>query len=571
MNLFYNEPQFTAEGMIQDFRKFVIYTWWHLNLPKPTYMQLQIADFLQEGYSRMQLQALRGIGKTFLTGAFVVWRLLRDPNERVLIVSQTGAYAENIAIFIRRLIGILPLTAHLIPRNDQRDSTLAFEVNGCEVAVQPSVKAIGITGQLQGNRATLVISDDVEGQQNSATQALREKLRAYTAEYEAILQTNDNAQIIVLGTPQSAESIYNGFREDGYVTRIFPARYPEDISVYHGCLAEYIINAISSDPNLVGKPIDSRFTEEDLRLRETRYGRSGFKLQFQLDTTLSDADRYPLKLRDLIIMPLDREVAPERVIYGSTESSRIKEIANIGFSGDGFFSPSSVDSSSMMKYNGIYMGIDPSGKGKDATAYCVIAHLNGKLYMLEADSIKGHGYDDVALMKLATVAKEYNVNKIVIESNFGDSMFTTIFKPVLYSVYNVYIEEVRHSKQKELRIIDTLEPVMNQHRLIVDRGLVERDIKKYLSDVEHQSYSLFYQMTHITKDRGSLLHDDALDVVAMVVAQWMRVLVVDPNEALERSKRQAIDKEIQSVINRHKGATNNRIFKPSNSNVFNKK
>lgn len=571
MNLFYNEPQFTAEEMIQDFRKFVIYTWWHLNLPKPTYMQLQIADFLQEGYSRMQLQALRGIGKTFLTGAFVVWRLLRDPNERVLIVSQTGAHAENIAIFIRRLIGILPLTAHLIPRNDQRDSTLAFEVNGCEVAVQPSVKAIGITGQLQGNRATLVISDDVEGQQNSATQALREKLRAYTAEYEAILQTNDNAQIIVLGTPQSAESIYNGFREDGYVTRIFPARYPEDISVYHGCLAEYIINAISSDPNLVGKPIDSRFTEEDLRLRETRYGRSGFKLQFQLDTTLSDADRYPLKLRDLIIMPLDREVAPERVIYGSTESSRIKEIANIGFSGDGFFSPSSVDSSSMMKYNGIYMGIDPSGKGKDATAYCVIAHLNGKLYMLEADSIKGHGYDDVALMKLATVAKEYNVNKIVIESNFGDSMFTTIFKPVLYSVYNVYIEEVRHSKQKELRIIDTLEPVMNQHRLIVDRGLVERDIKKYLSDVEHQSYSLFYQMTHITKDRGSLLHDDALDVVAMVVAQWMRVLVVDPNEALERSKRQAIDKEIQSVINRHKGATNNRIFKPSNSNVFNKK
>lgn len=571
MNLFYNEPQFTAEEMIQDFRKFVIYTWWHLNLPKPTYMQLQIADFLQEGYSRMQLQALRGIGKTFLTGAFVVWRLLRDPNERVLIVSQTGAHAENIAIFIRRLIGILPLTAHLIPRNDQRDSTLAFEVNGCEVAVQPSVKATGITGQLQGNRATLVISDDVEGQQNSATQALREKLRASTAEYEAILQTNDNAQIIVLGTPQSAESIYNGFREDGYVTRIFPARYPEDISVYHGCLAEYIINAISSDPNLVGKPIDSRFTEEDLRLRETRYGRSGFKLQFQLDTTLSDADRYPLKLRDLIIMPLDREVAPERVIYGSTESSRIKEIANIGFSGDGFFSPSSVDSSSMMKYNGIYMGIDPSGKGKDATAYCVIAHLNGKLYMLEADSIKGHGYDDVALMKLATVAKEYNVNKIVIESNFGDSMFTTIFKPVLYSVYNVYIEEVRHSKQKELRIIDTLEPVMNQHRLIVDRGLVERDIKKYLSDVEHQSYSLFYQMTHITKDRGSLLHDDALDVVAMVVAQWMRVLVVDPNEALERSKRQAIDKEIQSVINRHKGATNNRIFKPSNSNVFNKK
>lgn len=554
--MFFNKPQFTAEEMIQDFRKFVIYTWWYINIPKPTYMQLQIAAFLQEGHSRMQLQALRGIGKTFLTGAFVVWRLLRDPNERVLIVSQTGTYAENIAIFIRRLIGLLPLTAHLVPRTDQRDSTLAFEVNGCEVAVQPSVKATGITGQLQGNRATLLISDDVEGQQNSATQALREKLRAYTAEYEAILQTNDNAQIIVLGTPQSAESIYNGFREDGYITRIFPARYPEDISVYHGCLAEYIVNAIANDSSLIGKPIDKRFTEEDLSIREARYGRSGFKLQFQLDTTLSDAERYPLKLRDLVVTPLDREVAPERVVYGSTEANRIKELANIGFSGDGFFSPSSIDSSSMLPYSGIYMGIDPSGKGADATAYCVIAHLNGKLYMLEANSIKGHGYDDVALMKLATVAKDYNVNKIYIESNFGDSMFTTIFKPVLHSIYNVSIEDVRHSKQKELRIIDTLEPVMNQHRLIVDRGLVERDIKKYLSDVEHQPYSLFYQMSHITKDRGSLLHDDALDVVAMVVAQWMRVLVVDPNEALERSKRLAIDKEISSMLNRHKPSNN---------------
>ena len=571
MNLFFNEPKFTVEEMIQDFRKFLIYAWWYLNLPKPTYMQLQIADFLQEGHPRMQLQALRGIGKTFETAAFVVWRLLREPNERVLIVSQTGTHAENIAIFTRRLIGLLPITKHLVPRTDQRDSTLAFEVNGCEVAVQPSVKATGITGQLQGNRASLLISDDVEGQQNSATQALREKLRSATAEYEAILQTNTNAQIIVLGTPQSAESIYNGFREDGYVTRIFPARYPEDISVYHGCLAPYIADAISADPSIVGKPIDSRFTEEDLSIREARYGRSGFKLQFQLDTTLSDADRYPLKLRDLIVMPLDREVAPERVIYGSSEVNRIKDIANIGFSGDGFFSPSSVDSSSMLKYNGIYMGIDPSGKGKDATSYCVIAHLNGKLYLLEADSIKGHGYDDVALLRLANVAKDYNVNKIIIESNYGDGMFSTIFKPVLYSLYNAYIEEVKHSKQKELRIIDTLEPVMNQHRLIVDRGLIERDIKKYLSGVEHQSYSLFYQMTHITKDRGSLLHDDALDVVAMVVAQWMRVLVVDPNEALERSKRQAIDRDIATMIARHRGSVHSRMFRPSNSNMFNKK
>jgi len=141
MNVFFKEPTYTAEEYVQDFRKFLLYTWWHLNLPRPTRMQLEIAGYLQEGHSRMQLQALRGIGKTWETGAFVAWRLLRNPNERVMIVSQTGTHAEAITIFVRRLIGLLPICEHLQPRTDQRDSTLAFEVNGCEVAVQPSVKA----------------------------------------------------------------------------------------------------------------------------------------------------------------------------------------------------------------------------------------------------------------------------------------------------------------------------------------------------------------------------------------------------------------------------------------------
>lgn len=418
MNVFYNEPTYTANELVSDFRKFLIYTWWHLNLPKPTRMQIEIAGYLQEGHSRMQLQALRGIGKTWITGAFVVWRLLRNPNERVMIVSQTGTHAEQIAIFTRRLIGLLPVTEHLVPRTEQRDSTLAFEVNGCEIAVQPSVKATGITGQLQGNRATLLISDDVEGQQNSATEQLREKLTTATAEYEAILQTDENSQIIVLGTPQSAESIYKGFRTDGYVTRVYPARYPEDISVYGGCLADYIVDALSDDPSLVDKPIDSRFTDEDLLRREARYGRSGFKLQFMLDTSLSDAERYPLKLHDLIVMSLDLQQAPDKIIYSSESSNYHKKIANVGFSGDGFYSPSHV-SNEYVPYEGIYMGIDPSGRGKDEAGYCVVAHLHGKLFLLEAGGIQGHGYDTEALTKFAEIAMKYQVNKVWIESNFG--------------------------------------------------------------------------------------------------------------------------------------------------------
>ena len=115
-------------------------------------------------------------------------------------------------------------------------------------------------------------------------------------------------------------------------------------------------------------------------------------------------------------------------------------------------------------------------------------------------------------------------------------MFEQLFKPILHTVYPCAIEGVRNNTQKEVRIIDTLEPVLNQHRLVVDSGLVQRDIRGGLEEPTKMMYSLFYQMTHITKDRGSLLHDDRLDVLTLVVNQWMNVLVQNPKQVLEDYK-----------------------------------
>ena len=169
------------ELQLQDFRFFLKEVWKHLRLPPPTRMQLYIADYLQQGHKRSQLEALRGIGKTWITGAYVCWRLRRNPNEKVLIVSQSGAHSDNIAIFIRKLIDTMPILQDLQPRSDQRSSVIAFDVNGSDISVQPSVKSLGITSQLQGNRASLLISDDVEGQQNSATELRRQQLLSQVA------------------------------------------------------------------------------------------------------------------------------------------------------------------------------------------------------------------------------------------------------------------------------------------------------------------------------------------------------------------------------------------------------
>ena len=76
---------------------------------------------------------------------------------------------------------------------------------------------------------------------------------------------------------------------------------------------------------------------------------------------------------------------------------------------------------------------------------------------------------------------------IIVESNFGDGMFTQLLKPVVQRYYPVTIEEVNHTKQKELRIIDTLEPVMNQHGLVVSPQLIRQDF-----DTTDSNYQLFY-------------------------------------------------------------------------------
>lgn len=533
---------------ITDFKVFLKMTWEHLRLPPPTRMQYYIADYLQEGHKRSQLEALRGIGKTWITGAFVAWRLLRDPNEKILIVSQSGAHSDNISIFIRKLIDTMPILEHLQPRADQRSSVIAFDVNGAEVSVQPSVKSLGITSQLQGNRASLLISDDVEGVQNSATEKRRQDLLNQVAEYEAILQTSDKAQILVLGTPQSSESIYNRMRDKGYVTRIYPARYPDNIDVYNGCLADYLIEDMSKDPSLVNKSTDSRFSDEDLMQRELSYGRSGFKLQFMLDTTLSDAEKYPLKSRDLIVTDLTPETAPTRLVWGSQSSNSISELPNVGFTGDTLQRPSVQEDYG--SYEGSILAVDPSGRGKDEMGWCIVNHLLGKVFVPDFGGIHG-GYTEANLVFLAEKAREYKVNKVVVESNFGDGMFNSLLAPVMNAIYPVSIEEIRNNIQKEKRIIDTLEPLMNQHRLVMDYSALKRDIEYGLSEPKNIYYSLMYQMTHLTQERGSLVHDDRLDVLALGVQYWndYGILKQNSDDALGLYKKKMVEDELKRRAN----------------------
>ena len=49
---------------LRDFRNFLFVVWKHLNLPNPTDLQYDIAEFMQHGPKRSVVMAFRGVGKS---------------------------------------------------------------------------------------------------------------------------------------------------------------------------------------------------------------------------------------------------------------------------------------------------------------------------------------------------------------------------------------------------------------------------------------------------------------------------------------------------------------------------
>ena len=534
-----------------SFPLFVALVWKLIGLPHPTPIQVNISETLQEPPSnRFIIQGFRGVAKSFITCAYVVWLLWRDPQLKIMIVSASKERADANASFIKKIINEVPFLGHLKAREGQRDTQNLFDVGPARPDHSPSVKSVGITGQLTGSRADIIVADDVEVPGNSFTQVMRDRLFELVKEFDAILKPGDNKKIIYLGTPQNEMSLYNELQERGYITYIWPARYPYDDKhrrTYGDKLAPFIANIMDGDPEkYYGKPTDpQRFDEEDLQKRELSYKKAGFMLQFMLDTTLSDADKYPLRLRDLIVGHIPMDEAPMRLTWLPDPSRAISldEAPPLGLKGDRYFQFHKA-SEETAKFSYRILAVDPSGRGKDETGYAVLYWLNGYVYVMEVGGLLG-GYSDEVLIKLSNIAKKWNVSEVVVEGNFGDGMYCKLLQPILLSRHKASIEEVKSKGQKELRIIDTLEPVVTNHKLVVTPDCIRHD---YDSVPEGDlKYACFYQFTRITSDRGALVHDDRLDALAIGVCYLVELMAVDPNEGIEEQHAEWVERGLESI------------------------
>lgn len=522
-----------------DFSLFLRLCWKSLALPSPTRAQLAMAKYLQHGGSRIMLQAFRGVGKSWITAAFVLWVLFRDRDMKILVVSASKQRADDFSIFVQRCILEFEWLAHMRPQDDDtRWSRISFDVAGCRPAQSASVKSVGITGMLTGSRADLIVADDIETPNNSATDMMREKLLQLVTEFESVLTPKPTSRIVFLGTPQSTFSIYRTLHERKYIPMVWPARYPKSLIGYEDMLAKDLLADIRRDglSTLAWKPTDTRFSEILLLEREGSMSRSNFALQFQLDTTLSDALKFPLKLSDFSVLPLDLAKGPSDIVWGADKET-VLDLPAVALPGDKWHRPKSV--SEFVPYGETIVALDPSGRGKDETVAVILSQINGFIFLRDIFASQ-EGYSDTTLREVLRRAKHYGATMCLVESNFGDGMVVELLKRHAQEMkVGISFEEVRSNTMKEARIIDTLEPVLNQHKLIIDQRLISWDYESNqdMAPEDRLPRMLAYQLTRMCREKGAVRHDDRVDALALGVKYFLDVLAISAREAMIARKR----------------------------------
>jgi hypothetical protein len=287
---------------------------------------------------------------------------------------------------------------------------------------------------------------------------------------------------------------------------------------------EYILN-MDAEPGFSVDPM--RFPQHVLDERLAKIGPRHFALHYLLDPTLSDASKYPLRLEDLIVMDVPVGVFPEKVVWARGTPLKIP---THGLNNDFMYAPM-WKSPTMVEYNETVVFVDPSGRGADETAVCVASFVNGYVVVHALVGLEG-GYDSTTLLKIAKLANAYDASRIMVESNYGDGMFSSLLRPIVASACGrVGIDEFKVSGNKERRILDTLEPIMSQHRLVFDTSAIK--------DKENQ-----IQITRMQERRGALKHDDRIDILASAVKNWSEELVIDPDRLVERNK----EREHQNLV-----------------------
>lgn len=518
-----------------DYEAFVKAVWINRKLDRVSILDevaLDMLDFACHGPRRREILAFRGEGKTHKVSACLsCYRLRRDPNRKVFVISKSQTEAKKTLSLIRGWITKVWFLEDLRPTQTEkwrRDNATQFDVGPSTEHRQASVTALGVDGQIEGNRAHTIIPDDIETKGNSKTRDARDALRRIANEFTNVLypdndQTSDPVEIVAVGTPKSEETIYLELINQGFACRSYPIQYPRpDERVI--CMAPFLTERIDRGLAVPGQPTcPDRFGLMEIADR-AKSGYTEFAMEFMLIADLASTNRHPLRLSDLIVYPVHRDKAPVAVAWGQRDhnGSTASSFMSLGLNQDRLYGPVHVDPL-WVPYDRTAAALDPSGRGTDKTGLCIAGTVAGCLWVKYAKGLPG-GADDLSLDLIAAALRTHNATELFLESNidafgtFQASVERAISRhrlepgdnPAFPQGWICSVTPVHNSGQKELRIIGTLEPVFSVHRAVFDPSVFDPPAEEHENDLQ-------YQISRITRDRKCLPEDgliDSLEVLA---------------------------------------------------------
>lgn len=285
----------------------------------------------------VSLLAPRGHGKTVLVGSYIIWKIVTNPDIRILIVTINQDKANEIMSFIQSNLAANPKVIEVFGQQKgysdwSKDTLRVYKASPTHK--EPTLKVLGVTSSMIGGHYDLIILDDITDQKNSRTEHTRRELIDWFNK-TLMPMLEPEGTIISIGTRWHQADIHSYFLGlSNYTTKVYKA----------------ILEDPSEENKNLGKVLwPERWSYEKLNEIRKVYGNVTFMMQYQ-NEYISDEDA-PIKY-DWIVAAIDKFDMPKPPYL-------------------------------------VYVGVDLASKeGQDFFAMTVIAIKEGFIYVM--DGIRGH-------------------------------------------------------------------------------------------------------------------------------------------------------------------------------------
>lgn len=450
-----------------DFKLFTV-IWNQTQSQTTPALHVKMAGWLEESHEHQRtnllLMAFRSAGKSTMVGLYAAWLLYQNPCFRILVLAADHALAKKMVRNVKRIIERHPCTKHLKPKDKDQWAAERFTITRDTELRDPSMLAKGITANITGLRADIVICDDVEVPNTCDSPQKRQDLRERLAEIPYILVAG--GKTLYVGTPHDYYSIYADTpRTEIGEEQIFLQGY-ERLEIPLLCAAGQ-----SAWPD--------RYTSQVIDEFITSHGRNKFDSQMQL------------KPVNIAKARLD----PDLVQYYNAEIAFDDIVTRALYIGDQkMISASAWWDPSLAKAN-----------GDDSVLAIIFTGADNMLYLHHLEYIKtdpGIDLDEAThqCRIVGNILKQYRIPYVLVETNGIGNFLPAILRKALAGMKGLTkVRGQSSTSNKSARIIEAFDMALATRRL-----KVHERIKKTPFLMEMREW----------QPNKSGCKDDALDAVA---------------------------------------------------------